>query len=196
MEAIRSGFLPTIPVTGETALLHAAQRGDQRAFEALLQTHVAPLRRFLQRRLPADAVEDVLQEALLAAWAALPGFQPQVRFKTWLYRIALYKRVDWQRLSYRDAALLSLLPAPTGSLLPAPTGTLNAVEDSLTVRAFLDQLSEDQRLILELYYFDDLTLAEVALVLDRNLNTVKYHFYQAHASGLRFLQDRQEECPP
>lgn len=184
MEAIRkglAGWLRGDHTLSEGALLARAQRGERTAFDGLVAHHMVPLRGFLRRRLPNDAVEDVIQETFLAAWSALPGFEPRVRFKTWLYRIALYKAVDWQRRLTRNISL--------DQLSWEPVGTLQSTDNALAVQALLAQLSDDQRLILELYYFDDLTLAEVALVLDRNLSTVKYHFYQAHTHGLRLLQE-------
>ncbi len=174
----------------EQGLLKRAQHGDRGAFDGLVQLHQTPLRGFLRRRLPGDAVEDVLQDTFLAAWSALPGFEPRVRLKTWLYRIALHKAADWQRKSRREISLESL----THGL---PTSNLATTENAIWARALLAQLPDDQRVLLELYYFDDLTLAEVALVLDRNINTVKYHFYQAHARGLQLGQamNREEHIP-
>ena len=153
---------------------------DRIAFDGLVQLHQTLLRGFLRRRLPGDAVEDVLQETFLAAWSALPTFKPRVRLKTWLYQIALHKSADWQRRYRRELSLESLTCE-----LPDNKLSLTETENALWARALLAQLPDDQRVLLELYYFDDLTLAEVALVLDRNLNTVKYHFYQAHARGLQ-----------
>ncbi|WP_309715141.1 RNA polymerase sigma factor [Armatimonas sp.] len=170
----------------ERGLLLRAQAGDRIAFDGLVQLHQTLLRGFLRRRLPSDAVEDVLQETFLAAWSALPAFKPRVRLKTWLYQIALHKSADWQRRCRRDLSLESL----TNDL---PDNKLSTTENAIWARALLAQLPDDQRILLELYYFDDLTLAEVALVLDRNLNTVKYHFYQAHARGLQLGTAMQKE---
>lgn len=176
--------------SSERSLLLRAQRGDRAAFDGLVQLHQTALRGFLRRRLPGDAVEDVIQETFLAAWSALPAFEPRVRLKTWLYRIALHKVADSMRRSSREVSLdlLTMDPADTG---------LTATETAIWVRSLLAQLPDEQRLLLELYYFDDLTLAEVALVLDRNLNTVKYHFYQAHARSLKLsgMTDQEEAHP-
>jgi RNA polymerase sigma factor (sigma-70 family) len=53
-------------------------------------------------------------------------------------------------------------------------------------------LPEAQREVLELYYYADLTLAEIASALNRNLNTVKYHFYKAHTAVADLLIDRED----
>jgi RNA polymerase sigma-70 factor, ECF subfamily len=163
----------------EQSLLARAQQGDRTAFDGLVGIHQTALRGFLRRRLPIDMVEDVIQETFLAAWSALPGFElrPTARLKTWLYRIALHKTADSLRRAPNDLPLETLALAHSGA-------SAASTDTALWVHALLQQLPEEQRVLLELYYFEDLTLAEVALVLDRNINTVKYHFYQAHARSL------------
>lgn len=172
----------------EQSLLRRAQQGDRTAFDGLVQLHQTALRGFLRRRLPGDTVEDVIQETFLAAWSALPAFEPRVRLKTWLYRIALHKVADSLRRAPKHLSLELLT-------IELPDTGLSSTDTALWVRSLLAQLPDDQRLLLELYYFDDLTLAEVALVLDRNLNTVKYQFYQAHARSLK-LSNQAEEAEP
>ena len=51
------------------------------------------------------------------------------------------------------------------------------------------KLPENQREVLEMYYFAELTLPEIAGLLDRNLNTVKYQFYRAHTQVAEQLQE-------
>ena len=69
----------------------------------------------------------------------------------------------------------SLIPAAPH---PSPE---SALVRSDTVRHLLGELDEAQRGVLELYYYAQLTLAEIAAILGRNTNTVKYQFYRAHA---------------
>jgi RNA polymerase sigma factor (sigma-70 family) len=51
----------------------------------------------------------------------------------------------------------------------------------------LRTLPEAQREVVELYYYAELTLPEIATSLNRNLNTVKYQFYRAHQAVAREL---------
>jgi RNA polymerase sigma-70 factor, ECF subfamily len=66
-------------------------RHDERraAFETLLRTYLAPLRRlsWAYARSGADH-EDLFQEIALALWTALPGFRGDASERTWLYRVA------------------------------------------------------------------------------------------------------------
>ncbi len=68
--------------------LGAARRGDEAAFARLVGRHRRELIAHCYRLLgsPQDA-EDALQEALLAAWRGLPGFEGRSSLRTWLYRV-------------------------------------------------------------------------------------------------------------
>lgn len=71
-----------------TTPLQRARAGDGRAFEELVRPYRRELHLHCYRLLGSltDA-EDVLQEALVAAWSGLPGFQERASLRTWLYRI-------------------------------------------------------------------------------------------------------------
>jgi RNA polymerase sigma-70 factor, ECF subfamily len=71
------------------AQLAAARRGDEQAFERLLEPHRRALHVHCYRLLGslADA-DDALQETALRAWRGLDGFEPRAPFRAWLYRIA------------------------------------------------------------------------------------------------------------
>ena len=76
-------------------LLARAQAGDERAFRRLVEPYRHALEVHCYRMLgSAQDAEDFAQETLLRAWRALEGFEPRVRFQTWLYRIATNACLD------------------------------------------------------------------------------------------------------
>ena len=172
------GFLARRRDRAEDDAVTAAQHGDRRAFDALVQTHEKLLRGFLTRRAGAEAVEDVLQETWMAAWMALPNFTRQSRFKAWLFSIALHKAQDHHRA--RGRAPAEALSEEAEAALTAPD-VYAAIDLKHAVQAALARLPLAQREVLEMYYYADLTLPEIADALQRNQNTVKYQFYRAHA---------------
>jgi RNA polymerase sigma-70 factor (ECF subfamily) len=147
-------------------------------FESLFAPHDAEIRVFVRRRVDPQAVDDVMQEIRLAAFASADSFSRRSSFRTWLYGIALNKCRDYYRGRGKDAAIVSLESA--GSVQAA--GDAHAASDlHQTVLQALGELTQSQREVLELYYYGELTLPQIATILSRNLNTVKYQFYRAHA---------------
>lgn len=163
----------------------AAQQGDRTAFDVLLRTYEGPLRGYLVRRVGKEAVEDVLAETWLASWVGLPHYNRRSRFKAWLFGIGFHKSVDHLRAHIRANREFSL--EGSGLDFPDTVDHIGAAEQAQAVRAALAQLPSEQREVLELYYYAQLTLAEVAEALARNLSTVKSQFYRAHTNVMQFF---------
>ena len=172
-------------LTREARLVIAAQQGERQAFDALLRTYEGPLRGYLMRRVGKEAVEDVLAETWLASWVGLPHYNRRSRFKAWLFGIGFHKSVDHLRAHIRASREFSL--EASGLDFPDTVDRIGATEQAQAVRAALAQLPPEQREVLELYYYAQLTLAEVAEALTRNLSTVKSQFYRAHTNVTQFL---------
>jgi RNA polymerase sigma-70 factor, ECF subfamily len=81
--------LATASSTAQARTLEAARQGDELAFRALVEPHLAGLHRHCYRMLGSvhDA-DDAVQDTLLRAWRALPRFEGRSSLRSWLYRIA------------------------------------------------------------------------------------------------------------
>lgn len=164
----------------EQRLVRAAQQGDRRAFDALSEIYAPMLRNFLLYRVGQDAVDDLLQETLLAGWTGLPGYHRRAKFKSWLFAIAVRKVVDFYRASGR-ASNLKVVPLIEAENHVGLQKDWYAVTDwKQSIEVALQKLSVEQREVIEMYYYAELTLLEISQTLGRNLNTVKYQFYRAH----------------
>ncbi len=94
----------------DEALAARAARGDRAAFNALVNRHKEPLYRFIRRYVgQADDAYDILQDAFVAAWTALPRYDPNRPFAAWLHRIALNKCRDFGRRQAVRRALLRIV---------------------------------------------------------------------------------------
>ncbi len=151
------------------------------AFDEFVGQIEPELRRFVARKVRGEAVDDVLQEIWLAAWQALPTYDRRARLRTWIYGICVHKCFDHYRSQRREKVIVPLPDEPLSDPHPSPEAV--AVQAD-TVRRLLASLDEDVRVVLELYYYAQLTLVEIASTLNRNLSTVKYQFYRAHATML------------
>ena len=125
----------------------------------------------------------------------MPRFQKRSSFRTWLFSIAVNKCMDHHRAQGRHGGTplslddSGLAERPDG--LRSPEELYAAAELRETVRGLIETLPPPQREVLDLYYYAELTLPEIAQALHRNLNTVKYQFYRAHDLVGQALSQRE-----
>nr|MDT0663071.1 sigma-70 family RNA polymerase sigma factor [Micromonospora sp. DSM 115978] len=128
----------------------------------------------------ADA-EDVTQATFVAAWLGRETFDPdRGSLLGWLLGIARRKVVDRLRVLARQDRVVDSVRQAT-----EPTTTAadpDAVIDRLVVADELAQLPDDQRRMLELAFFDDLTHQQIAAVTGVPLGTVKSHIRRGMAN--------------
>jgi RNA polymerase sigma-70 factor (TIGR02960 family) len=87
-------------------LMARARDGDQDAFRALVEPYAHELQVHCYRILgSAQDAEDALQETLLAAWRGLAGFEQRASVRTWLYRIATHRCLNFLRAGSRSVTM-------------------------------------------------------------------------------------------
>ncbi len=124
----------------------------------------------LMRRLGAADAEDVVQEAWLRVWTTAARWRPTAAFKTWLYRVLVNLCLDRRRR--RDHAALDGIAEPADDA-PDATMTIEATETARIVAAAIAELPERQRAALVLSYYEGLSNAECATVLDATVAGVE-----------------------
>jgi len=162
-------------------LVLAAILGDLRSFDALALRYRAAAYRVAQVIVGNELAEDVVQEALLLAFKALPSIEAPDKFASWLYAItrhAAYRfgqrsRQERERRVELDEALLE------NSAVLAQPFKPNEDFETAWVRAGIEQLAEDYRLILQLRFYDEMPLRRIADFLDLPLTTVKWRLHRA-----------------
>ncbi len=109
-------------------LIDLAVAGDEEAFRQLVAPFERELKVHCYRMLGSFAdAEDALQDALLAAWQGLPGFEGRASVRTWLYRVATSRCLNARRSAQRRRGLPGRQgAAPPGALPPGalPPGAL------------------------------------------------------------------------
>ncbi|MET9257389.1 RNA polymerase sigma factor [Streptomyces sp. NPDC048182] len=132
----------------------------------------------LARRVLGDSgeAEDVAQTVFLAAWRGRAGFRPERgTLSAWLVGITRRKIADALEARTRRTELV----ATAGSLLALDerrrTSDPQAVLDRVVVGQSLAELTEPQRTVLSLAFYEDLTQAQISQVTGWPLGTVKSH---------------------
>jgi len=175
---------PDVSASQERAWIEAAREGDGMAFNRLVLRWERPIYNLGLRMLqdPQEA-EEVAQEVFWAAYRNIRRFRLDARFSTWIYRIAVNQCVT--RLRKRPPGVHFSLDDPDhsmGALAPAVEsheGELLEEEARRSVRKALSSLPADQRAVVELKYYQELTFEEIADVLEVPVSTVKSRFYPA-----------------
>jgi RNA polymerase sigma-70 factor (ECF subfamily) len=169
-------------------LLGAAQAGDERAFQRLIEPYRHALQVHCYRMLGSvQDAEDLAQETLLRAWRALPRFEPRVQFQTWLYRIATNACLDELERRPRRPAVVQPYPDARLEDLPSPVAdpaARYALREGLEL-AFLgaiQQLPGRQRAVLILRDVLGWTAREAADLLDTTVTSINSSLQRARAT--------------
>ncbi len=154
--------------------------GEQTAIEALVRAYEKDLYRLSLSILddPAEA-EEATQDAFLAALRALASYRGEAALGTWLYRITLNvcrtrlrRRRTWERLKDTLLAVFRLVGEGTDESHPHPEAAVLQNEVDAEVWRAIQSLGEKHRLVVILYYYHDLPVAEIAQALGIHEGTV------------------------
>ncbi|MBA3823922.1 MAG: sigma-70 family RNA polymerase sigma factor [Ktedonobacterales bacterium] len=160
--------------TEEAQIIAAAQR-DPQAFDALYARYVRRIYRYALAQLhDADEAADATQQTFLRAWQSLKRYRADYTFAAWLFGIA---RHVISGLRSGRPATVSWENVPEDAQPLARTGNPEAVallrESHTHMQQLLRRLSSEKQELLALYRDDDLTVAEIAVILGKNPETVR-----------------------
>lgn len=157
-------------------LVRRAQNGSKEAFVSLIRENRDSLYRGAKAILTREEdVEDAVQETVYRAFYGIGSLRQPKYFKTWIIRILINCCYDFLR---RQKGLL-----PLDAL--GERGREEERETSMDVRKALSELRENDRLILTLYYLNDLSVKEIGNILHITTGAVKQRLVQ---SRRRFRQ--------
>jgi RNA polymerase sigma-70 factor, ECF subfamily len=174
-------------------LVEACRAGEASAFDFLVARWEDRIRGASYRILGSeDEARDVAQEAFLKAYRGLSGFKQEARFSSWLYQIATNLCRDRlrRRRSRPQVSLEAMEEAGPVVVETRPGAHERLVERDLAqaVRRAIESLPLEQREIVILKEYQELTFLEIAQVLELPVSTVKTRLYR----GLDQLRLRLE----
>lgn len=171
-------------------LMVAFARGQSDAFNLLFQRYRQPLFGFFRRRLnDASQAEELAQETFLAVLRGSVRYQATALFRTWLYAIGFkilraHRRKAAFRAMFAGSAPAHFEPAASDSL-----------HNDLLLRDAIRKLDRVDREILLLREFEQLSYAEIGLLLRVPVNTVRSRLFRARTE-LRNLLSAPAPVPP
>jgi RNA polymerase sigma-70 factor, ECF subfamily len=184
----RAGRLGSGQRTSDEALLEAIAAGDQRAMQVLYARHHVRVYRFVLR-LTRDRslAEDLVSEVFLDVWRRAGGFKRKSQVCTWMLAIARYKALSALR-THSDAQLDDHAVASAVDPADDAETTMSKRDRSATIQKCLLQLSTVHREVLDLVYYHERSVDEVAEIVAVPVNTVKTRMFYARKRMESLLQ--------
>lgn len=185
-------------------LVKQAVAGDRRAFQQIVEQNkrrmLSVARGVLRSPHMVDDAEDVVQEAFIKAYRALPDFRGDACLSTWLYRITYLAAIDHQRQQRRhrqlaeavDAVVRSDTDATTASITGGSSNEIESGQLGREIDAALGKLTKFEQTIFALRHMRNFKLREIAVVVDRSEGTVKNILFRAIRKLRDHLQDSED----
>ena len=170
-------------------LVERVQRGDKKAFELLVSKYQRKLMRLVSRLVYDQAeAEDVVQEAFIKAYRALPNFRGESAFYTWLYRIGINTAKNHLVTQGRKAPTSTeadvdeaegFAEADGLKDINTPESLLLSKQIAQTVNAAMHALPEELRNAITLREIEGLSYDEIAELMVCPIGTVRSRIFRA-----------------
>jgi RNA polymerase sigma-70 factor (ECF subfamily) len=173
-------------VTPDSELVAGAQRGQRAAFAALVERYQRSVLAVALAELgDLHAAEDVAQATLVTALGAIRTLRNGAKFGPWLMQIARRQVID----AVRARRVTVSIPADLATAGPSAAGQLDRWADHEELLNHLTRLSDRDRTLIGLRYFDGLTTSEISQVTGRPLGSVTKQLSRALARLRAWYQE-------
>jgi RNA polymerase sigma factor (sigma-70 family) len=176
------GMAPRVDPEIIARLVLGCQNGDQEAFERLFSFYRGPVYAYLVRTTgDRHLAEDLLQDVFLRLIQNVERYTESGRFEAWLFRIAANRVRDWARRKVHSERVGAVGQTDDESRGPSvvdrpveapPEVRLVRREQTRLLEAAMTTLESDERQVLMLRHYGDLSFREIADIMDSPLGTV------------------------
>lgn len=154
-------------------LFKKAKKGNDKAFEKLFEPYEADIYRiaYVYVKNESDAL-DVLQETACKAFEKIHGLKEPAYFKTWLIKIAINNALNLLRGKQKIIYMAEVLPEKA-------IVNQNHIDQKILLEQVMNVLTNEEKSVILLKYYQDLPYTEVANILQIPLGTAKSICYRA-----------------
>ena len=186
----KAAWQPSVKIRSDETLIALIATHDRNAMHDLFVRHKTRVFRFLLRVVgDAAAAEDVLNEVFIEVWRHAGQFEARSKVSTWMLAIAHFKAAAWRRRRTSDQ-LDDTAAESIKDQSDDPEIVVQKQGSSVVIRECLQRLSPAHRTILDLIYYHEQSIAEVARIIGVPENTVKTRAYYARKCVAQLLAER------
>ena len=172
----------------DETLIQLIAKHDKRAMETLFERHNIRVYRFALRLAGnASLAEDIVSEAFLEVWRRAGAFEGKSKVSTWLLAIARHKASDARRRHSTMTPLDDEMAAAIIDPADTPEMATNRENRDALIRTCLAQLSPAHREIMDLVYYHERSVKEIAQIAGIPEGTVKTRMFHARRRTAELL---------
>jgi RNA polymerase sigma-70 factor (ECF subfamily) len=169
-------------------LILRVAKGDRLAFRTLYARHNVRVFRFILRFIKDEGqAEDLIGEVFLDVWRQADRFEGRSSVSTWILGMARFKALS----SLRKTTESELDEEKAGAIADdadTPEVVAQKVDKAKAIRRCIDQLSPEHREIVDLVYYQEKSISEVAEIVQIPENTVKTRMFYARKRLQELMQ--------
>ncbi len=173
--------------------IQEAIRGNTKAFEWLIVKYKDMVYTLALKMLKqTEEAEELAQDVFINVYKSLNKFKGKSKFSTWVYQITYNLSINKLKKLKKAKRNRSLNDADENSLIHKDSfeNTLDKNEQNKLLNKALDKLPPQERFIISLYYFDDLSLKEISEVVGLKEGNLKVKLYRSRVLLYKELQHR------
>lgn len=137
-----------------------------------------------------EEAEELAQDSFIKAYRSLKTFKMKSSFATWLYRIVYNTTISHVRIKKRGVLSLEDFPADATDFLGANASEEDAETEyrNSLVNFALQKINDDERGLISLYYYDEMSIEEIAEVTGINKSNIKVKLFRARQKMLEIIE--------
>ena len=162
-------------VNDETLIIKRVLAGNTNAFATLVDRYKdLAITLATSVLLNTNDAEDIVQDAFIKAFTALPNFKGNAKFSTWFYRIVLNTAINKQKgRRLENLSADDLLAEEANESMAPDLSHYTAQQQRKFIQQALQHLSEGERLCITLHYLNELSLDEIKELTNYSLSNIK-----------------------
>jgi len=137
-----------------------------------------------------EEAEEIAQDSFLKTYRSLSGFKMKSSFSTWLYRIVYNTAISHIRINKKVFLSLEDFPADATDFIGSNT---SEEEDEAEYRRSLinfalQKISDDERALISLYYYEEMSIEDIADVIGIRISNIKVKLFRARQKMLGIIE--------
>ncbi len=171
------------------SIITQIKNGDEQAFAELIEQYKLPIYKTAKSILKdEDDVCDAIQDTALSIYKNIPNLKNEEYFKTWVIRITINKCYDILKKHKLNNEKMLKAQEDVSEL---HTNFDNNVILQTDLQRTLELLEEDLKIVTVLYYYNDLSISEIADILNIPKGTVKSRVFRAREKLYEILSKEE-----